>query len=148
MIVVITLGNRLKDDGTLSRAMLYRLRLTHKISNIIEPDRIILSGGIANPNTDIAESTAMRKWLTCQGIKDSMLIEENKSLSTKENALFSVPLALALTPSAIILVTDPQHMHRTYLNPKKLFAKQLKGYDIPLYTICRETQIEKVRKQL
>lgn len=148
MIVVITLGNRLKDDGTMSKAMLYRLKLTEQVIKAVAPNKVILSGGIANDKTDVAESTAMRNWLIAQGVDAEILIEENKSMTTKENALFSVPIALSAIPTAIILITDPKHMHRAYLNPKKLFAKQLKEYDIPLYTVCKQKQISAVRREL
>ncbi len=79
----------------------------------------------------------MFDWLKEHGMDDSKLIKEDKSLSTKQNALYSVPIAASIGATEILLCTTPEHMNRKFLNPKKLFKAQLKKYpSIKLSTCC------------
>lgn len=59
MIIAVILGNRMNNDGTLSDLAKKRLDLAEKLYKEISPDRIILSGGLANPKAGIAEAKAM-----------------------------------------------------------------------------------------
>ncbi|MCM1043783.1 MAG: YdcF family protein [Corallococcus sp.] len=137
MIVAIILGNRMNNDGTPSQLMNQRLELAVKLDGERHLDKIIVSGGIANKNAGIAEADVMRKSLIMRGMDGDKIIAENKSRTTKENAKFSVPIALQLNADEIIICTTPEHMHRKYLNPVKLFEKQLRGHNVKLTSYCR-----------
>ena len=146
MLVAVILGNRLNDDATISETMKQRLELALEIENAVQPDKFILSGGLANVAAGTTEAVAMHEWLVAHGVSADKLILEDKSLSTKQNAKFSVPIAAELGTTQLILCTTPEHMNRKFLNPIKLFSKQLRKFpNIVLKTCCRKSEIEKLK---
>lgn len=136
MLVAVVLGNRMNDDGTPSQLMLKRMQLTQEMYQKLHPDKIILSGGLANPKAGITEAQFMRSYLIEQGLPQEVLIEENNSLTTKQNAQFSVPMAQQMGADSIVVVTSAEHMSRSFLNPLKLFQKQLSKTNVRLCGFC------------
>ena len=129
MIVAVILGNRMNDNGTLSALARKRLDLAEKLYKEYSPEEIILSGGRANPNVDVTEADAMLKELKRRGnIDESVILLEGKSVSTKENAKYSVPMALKFHPD------KREHATRPYLNPLRLFRRAVKdnGSNVPV----------------
>lgn len=131
--VMIVLGNRLNDDASITSKMKERLELTLKGYKIFSPTKIIVSGGVANKKARISEAKAMQDYLINNGIPDNQVIMEDNSKSTVENALFSVPLALELSPDAIIVVTSIDHYSHDIC---KIFHNALdkKEIDLIFYT--------------
>ena len=72
------------------------------------------------------------KYLIEKGVSEDMIIKENKSLTTEENALYSVPICKELNAKKITVITTLEHMSRDFLNPVKLFADQVKDNNITL----------------
>lgn len=141
MKVFVLLGNRMKDDGTLSDLMKLRLELAVRYYNENKPDYIIVSGGIANPIAGVAEADKMEEYLLAHGVPSEVIIKEDKSLTTKQNAEFSCPKAKELNADTLVLCTSKEHMNRWYLNPVKLFKRYLKKYnasDIKLETYTND----------
>lgn len=136
MLVAVVLGNRLKDDGSCTDIMMARLNLALEVDRFMKPDKIILSGGVANPLARKSEAQAMFDWLVVQGINADKLVLEDKSLTTKQNAKFSVPIALQLGADKILVCTTPEHMHRKFLNPIKLFRANLRKTKVALCSCC------------
>lgn len=136
MLVAVVLGNRMNDDATPTQLMLKRMQLTMEMFVKFNPDKIILSGGLANKKAGITEAQFMRNYLIEKGIPAEILVEENNSLSTKQNAQFSVPMAVEMGADEVIVVTSSEHMSRPFLNPLKLFQKQLGGKNVTLYGFC------------
>lgn len=136
MLVAVVLGNRMNDDGTPSQLMLKRMQLVQEAYQKLHPDKIILSGGLANPKAGITEAQFMHTYLAESGIPTDMLAMEQNSLTTKQNAQFSVPLAQQMGADSIVVVTSAEHMSRSFLNPLKLFQKQLAKTNIRLYGFC------------
>lgn len=128
MRVAVVLGNRMKDDGSLSDIMLSRLNLTLKLDSEQKIDKFIVSGGVANKVAGVAEATKMAEWLVNNGISEERIIKEDKSLTTVENAKFSVPIAEEIGATEIVLVTSTYHVTRLYLPAGRLFQKALKKY--------------------
>lgn len=138
MLVMVVLGNRINDDGSMSSLMLKRLETTLDIYSKLAPERIILSGGVANKKVNASEAQVMRDHLVANGLPNEVLVLEDKSLTTKQNAEFSVPIASSLNATELLLVTSVEHMSRSYLNPIKLFQKQLVNYpNIKLSAYCK-----------
>ena len=138
MKVAVVLGNRLNDDKSITSIMEQRLMLTLKLIEEHCPDKIIVSGGVANPVAGVSEAYVMNEWLVNHGVDKSMIIQEDNSLTTKENAQYSVPIIVELGAETVILCTSEEHMKRWYLNPVKLFKKQLKKYpNIQLQPYCK-----------
>ncbi len=139
MKVAVILGNRLNDDASITPVMEKRLQLTLKLIEEHSPDKIILSGGLANPTVGVAEAQVMSDWLVAHGVDGNLIVKEDESLTTKQNAKFSVPIAVQLGAKTVLLCTSAEHMNRWYLNPVKLFRKQLKKYpNIQLIPYCKD----------
>ena len=136
MLVAVVLGNRMNDDGTPSTLMLKRMQLTMEMYQKLHPDKIIVSGGLANKKAGITEAQFMYDYLTMQGIPSDVLVAEHNSMTTSQNAQFSVPMAKDMGATAIVVVTSAEHMSRSFLNPLKLFQQHLKGTQIQLYGFC------------
>lgn len=142
MLVAVILGNRLNDDGSATDVLIERLNLALEIENKLHPNVFIVSGGVANPVAEKSEAQVMKTYLASHGVDAAKIFREDKSLTTKQNAKFSVPLAAKLGATHLLLCTSPEHMHRSFLNPQKLFAKQLKKYpNIVLKTCCTREEI-------
>ena len=129
MLVAVILGNRLNDDGSMSQILKKRLEATLKLNQLFAPSKIILSGGVANPNAGLSEAEVMRNYLVSQGVDADKLVLEDKSITTKQNAEFSVPMAANLGATQILLCTSIEHMGRKFLNPIRLFSKELQKFE-------------------
>ena len=123
MRVLVILGHRLNDDGTISTQLQERLDEALKQYNNQPFDKVILSGGIANKNVKISEASLMRDYLTSRGISRNMLILEESSRTTKENANLCAPTLKDLGVSEFWLLSSACHINRKWLNPVKLFTK-------------------------
>ena len=135
MKIAVVLGNRLSDDATPTRVLTERIGLTVDFYKRHSPDFVILSGGMANPKAGVSEAGAMKKMLDGL-IPEDKLITESESLTTRQNALYSVPIALKLNAAEITVISSPEHIDRRYLNPIRLFRKTLKKHGarhIPVY---------------
>ena len=80
--------------------------------------RILLSGGVLLPGSDLTEALAMKKYCLENGILDDRILLENKSTTTYENVLFSAPLinSLGKKDIRIIAVSSATHMRRVLMN--------------------------------
>ncbi len=128
MLIAVVLGNRINNDGSMSGIMLERLKMTIDMYKNLKPHKIILSGGAANKKVAMSEAQMMYGYLVENGIPSEVLVLENKSLTTKQNAELSVPIAVKLGATELLLCTSSEHLKRPYLNPVKLFKKQLAKY--------------------
>jgi uncharacterized SAM-binding protein YcdF (DUF218 family) len=124
MKVLVTLGNRMNDDGTFSNAMMDRLNKTLEVEK--DFDKLVVTGGIANPKAGVAEGDKMREWLVSQGVNPDKILVENRSLTTKENAKYTASILAELGVKEITLLSSAYHIDRWYLNPIKLFKKHAK----------------------
>ena len=129
MLIAIILGNRLNDDGSMTEILKKRLQATLRLNELFAPAKIIVSGGVANPVAGISEAEVMREYLVNHGVSEDKIVVEDKSMTTKQNALFSVPIAAKLGATKILLCTSNEHMGRKNLNPIRLFDKQLQQFD-------------------
>lgn len=137
MLVAVILGNRLNDDGSITDIMERRLESALKLNKLFKPDYIVVSGGVANAKAGVSEAQVMRDYLVERGVSDEKIVLEDKSLSTKQNAEFSVPICAKLNATEILLCTSLEHMSRGFLNPIKLFEKELVCYpDLKLSTFA------------
>lgn len=139
MKIAVVLGNRLNDDGTISAVLKSRLDLAWNVWTDFCPDKMILSGGIANPKTGHSEASQMYRYLVDKGVPKDILLLEDRSVSTWQNAKFSVQIAKGFHADILMVVTSSDHLTRWYLNPIKLFTKEIGDADIRLmtYTACK-----------
>lgn len=141
-IVVIILGNRLNDDGSLSTIGKERLKLASEIEQTFHPDYYILSGGLANEKAGITEAEAMYNYLlekhqNVPGFNKDKFILEKESLSTVGNAKYSVPLAKELGAEIIIVCSSAYHFGDPVYKAMESFVNELKNSNIVLMTYCK-----------
>lgn len=135
--IVIVLGNRLNDDGSISRIQEERLEMALELEKLYEPDYFILSGGLANPKAGITEAKAMYNYLVGVGLNPEKLVLEDKSLSTVENAKFSVPLAETLGAEMIIVCSSSYHFGNPAYKLMESFVKELDGRNLVMMTYMK-----------
>ena len=136
-LIVIILGNRLNDDGSISKIQEERLHQTLEIEEEFKPDYFILSGGLANPKAKKTEADAMYEYLVAKGIDEKKLIKEGNSLSTVENELYSVPIAEKLGAITIMVCSSAYHFGNPVYKAMETFVKEIEGRNITLMTYCR-----------
>jgi len=121
MKALIVLGNRLNDDESLSEKALKRCEIAFNANKIFKPDKIIITGGIANENTHISEARAMYNHLVndYQMNKDLFLLEE-KSTSSTENAMFSFDICTEMQIEEVVVISSIEHFGR--ITPKNAIS--------------------------
>lgn len=134
-MVFVVLGNYLNDDATPSELLIKRLNLTIDAMNKFHPDKIILSGGIANLNAKVSEADVMYDYLIKKGVNADILIKEGKSLSTKENALYSMTIIEELCLDEIVIISSIEHFTIYSYNVLKYFKDvETKPHTYMIYT--------------
>lgn len=126
---LIVLGHRLKDDGSISDILRKRLDITKQGVKIFLPDIIITSGGVANKKALISEAFKMKEMLVSEGLDEKMIIIEDKSKSTFDNALYSVKICKDNNINRIIVVTSIDHYNHSL---SSIFSSCLKDYKTEL----------------
>ena len=123
---LIVLGCGLKQNGTpspllqgrLDRALAFDRKQQAETGKTLT---FITSGG-QGADEPLAESAAMKQYLTEQGVSPDRIIEENRSASTYENMAFSKAIIDAIKPDAkISFSTTNYHVFRS-----GLFARRVK----------------------
>ena len=135
--IVIVLGNRLNDDGSISEIQKQRLQLALELEEQFNPDYFILSGGLANPQAGRTEAEAMYENLIKMGIKEEKLIKENDSLTTVQTAYYSAPIAKKLGAEVVIICTSPYHLGDPKYKAMESFVNELKDTNIAIMTYTR-----------
>ncbi len=77
---------------------------------------LLLSGGPAPGSRP--ESEIMRNFLECEGIPGTSILVENRSSTTRENAIYSKPILDSLGGRKVLMTSD-YHMYRAH----RVFAK-------------------------
>ena len=130
--VVIVLGNRVNDDGTITEIQKERLEMAKEIEQLFNPDYFILSGGSPNKKAGISEAEGMYNYLVASGFNKDKLILEDNSLSTVQNAKFSVPMAKELGAELIIVCSSGYHFADPQYSAMKSFVEEAKNYGLTL----------------
>lgn len=129
-IIVVVLGNRLNDDGSITEIQKERLELALELEKEYKPNYFILSGGLANPIPGITEAKAMAKYLINKGIEKERLVLEENSLSTVENAKYSVSIIKELEADLVIVCTSLYHLKNPIYKAVESFLTELEGSNI------------------
>ena len=128
MKLLVILGHRLQDDGTMDATLKCRLdtALTF-IKNEVLPEggKVIVSGGIANKKAGVSEARVMFDYLVKAGVPAEIIIKEVSSGTTKQNAKFSRCVIFDSGVDEITLCSSQYHFDRKMLNPVKLFSREI-----------------------
>ena len=107
--ILVVLGNWMNDDGTISTKMRTRLEMTVEAYNKLKPKYIVVTGGLANTKAGITEADAMYEYLVNAGIDGNIIIKEDKSVSTYQNANFTMKLIEDINFKNLIIVSTIEH---------------------------------------
>ena len=91
----IILGNRLNDDGSITKLMKHRLELALELEKNFDLDKIIVSGGIANKKANVSEASVMASYLIEKGISAEKIIIEDQSMSIISSGAFFTYLPIS-----------------------------------------------------
>lgn len=133
-MVVILLGNRMNDDGSISDIQKERLEMLLKIDQQFDVYRYILSGGMPNQLAGISEAEGMYNYLVGKGMDPNRLIKEEKSYSTVDNAKYSVPIAKELGADVIMVCSSSYHFKNPGHKLMESFVSQIEGTGMTLMT--------------
>jgi uncharacterized SAM-binding protein YcdF (DUF218 family) len=117
---VIVLGCGLRGEKILT-TLQYRLDKCIDYLKYNPGALIVVAGGQGRGET-ICESEAMKRYLVSKGIDAGQIIEENQSMNTRQNMLFSKILLDTRFPSgnySAVCITSGFHAYRAHILSKK-----------------------------
>ena len=107
--IMVVLGNWMNNDGTISQTMRTRLELALKAFKEFSFDYIVVSGGMANAQAGISEAEAMYNYLVEHGIDKNIIIKEDQSMSTQQNAIYTMRKLENIDFKNIVVVSTIEH---------------------------------------
>lgn len=124
MKLVVVLGHKLNDDGTMDNELYQRLELGLRTFNEVKPDYLCVCGGCPNKKAGVTEASLMFEYLINHNVPEEQIISEDKSLTTLGNAFNLKRILKGEVVSEIYLVSSEYHFTRTnYPKCHKLFEK-------------------------
>ena len=124
MRVGIILGYRLNDDGSRTVRFDKRCDLAIKYHKLHGLDKLIVSGGVANPYTTISEAQAMEDYLVSHGFPKDMIIKEEQAKTTWDNMYYGMQIARNLGVDEVVVITTYDH-YLLYYNTVKICAEAI-----------------------
>ena len=107
--IMVILGNWMNNDGTISATMRARLELALKAYSEFSFDYIVVTGGMANSAAGISEAEAMYNYLVNHGIDRSIIIKEDQSMSTQQNATYTMKKLEDIDFKNLVIVSTIEH---------------------------------------
>ncbi len=125
---MVVLGAKVKH-GRPSRALLLRLEsaLAYAEEN---PDTVLILSGGQGPDEAVSEAACMQEWMLSKGMKESRLVLEDRSTSTRENLVFSDRMTGCKKGPALV-VTNDFHVYRAVQLARKLGYQDVYGLPAP-----------------
>lgn len=116
--VAVILGNKVNEDGTLSKRLEKRLESGIELYENHRVKKILVSGGLGKEG--FYEGDKMKAFLVSNGIPDSLIIIDNHGDNTRLTIENTLKLRSKIKFNSIIVVSQYFHVTRT----KKLFKDQ------------------------
>lgn len=110
---IVALGFQLNPDGTMKDELKHRLEVVLKSAEKYPNAYVVCTGGgTAKENPDATEAGVMAKWLIENGIDESRVIVEDKSLTTAQNAIYTLGILEEKYPqiSKIAIISSDYHI--------------------------------------
>lgn len=119
--VAVILGNKVNEDGTLSKRLEKRLETGVKLYQNHRIKKLIVSGGLGKEG--FYEGSKMKEYLISKNIPDSVIIVDNKGDNTRLTVENTLETRKKYPFESIIVVSQYFHVTRT----KKIFKN--KGFE-------------------
>ena len=112
-LAIVVLGFQLNPDGTMREELIQRLTVAKRCAEKY-PNALIVctGGGTASGNKDATEAGRMGEWLIENGVAPERVLVEDQSLTTAQNAVYSLNLLAAHHPQVkeIAIVSSDYHI--------------------------------------
>jgi vancomycin permeability regulator SanA len=115
--IALILGNKVHEDGTLSRGLANRMQCGLKLYKEGRFKKIIVSGGKGKEGH--FEGDKMREFLLQNGVPDSVIIVDNDGFNTRASVKNNLLLREKLHFNSVLVVSQYFHLTRS----KMLFRK-------------------------
>lgn len=110
---IVVLGYALNSDGSMKKELIGRLNTAYECALKYPNSYIIMTGGgTASFNKSVTEADAMAEWMRNKGINSDRIIIENRSLTTMQNASYTLKILSESYPSVskLAMVTSDYHI--------------------------------------
>lgn len=114
-LALVILGGALNADGSMRDELIARLNVGLKCAAQYPNAYVVCTGGgTARENKSVTEAGQMGYWLLENGLDENRLILEDKSLSTIENARYTLDILCKYHPrvSSIAIISSDYHIAR------------------------------------
>jgi len=119
--LAVILGNKVNEDGTLSKRLEMRLKTGVQLFKTGRVKRILVSGGLEKEG--FYEGDKMKEFLIAHAVPDSLIIVDNFGNNTRASIENTLALRKQIPFNSIIVISQYFHVTRT----KKLFRD--KGFE-------------------
>lgn len=112
-LCLVVLGFQLNPDGTIREELVERLKVALEASKKYPQAFIVCTGGgTAAYNHDATEAGKMAEWLETHGVEPNMIIVENHSLTTAQNAIYTFDILTEQYPKVrqIAIISSDYHI--------------------------------------
>ena len=112
-LVIVALGFQLYPDGTMKEELLERLKVVKRCAEKYPNAFVVCTGGgTAAENPSATEAGVMASWLKGNGISSERIIVEDKSITTAQNAMFTLDILEEQYPQVtqIAIVSSDYHI--------------------------------------
>ena len=120
-LAIVVLGFQLNPDGTMREELIQRLTVAKRCAEKY-PNALIVctGGGTASGNKDATEAGRMGEWLIENGVAAERVLVEDQSLTTAQNAVYTLNLLAAQYPQVkeLAIVSSDYHMDRAVKTAK------------------------------
>ena len=110
---IVVLGFQLNPDGTMRDELIERLKVAARSAEKYPRALIVCTGGgTAAENETATEAGKMAEWLVEHGIAPERVIVEDKSITTAQNAIYTLDILSARYPQvkALAIVSSDYHI--------------------------------------
>ena len=137
-LCLVVLGFQLEEDGTMREELIERLKVAKRCAEKYPNALIVCTGGAtATLNETATEAGRMSEWLTANGIAPERIIVEGASLTTAQNAIFTMEILERDYPQVkeLAIISSDYHIE----TGKLLFEAEAillsTSADAPIYTV-------------
>ena len=112
-LVIVALGFQLYPDGRMKEELLERLKVVKRCAEKYPNAFVVCTGGgTAAENPSATEAGVMASWLKENGISSERIIVEDKSITTAQNAMFTLDILEEQYPQVtqIAIVSSDYHI--------------------------------------
>ena len=112
-LAIVALGFQLYPDGTMKEELLERLKVVKRCAEKYPNAFIVCTGGgTAAENPSATEAGVMASWLKENGISSERIMVEDKSITTAQNAMFTLDILEEQYPQVtqIAIVSSDYHI--------------------------------------